>query len=89
MLKAVSSQKWRNKTCCSFLSPLRSKCETSILGDYYAFLFPTFGVRFVANPATTIQLTRSLREPGGPCTMSMEVSESRMERVKFNSFIST
>ena len=27
-------------------------------------------------------LTRSLREPGGPCTKSMEVSESRMERVK-------
>ena len=26
-------------------------------------------------------LTRSLREPGGPCTMSMEVSESHMERV--------
>ena len=26
-------------------------------------------------------LTRSLREPGGPCTKSMEVSESRMERV--------
>ena len=29
-------------------------------------------------------LTRSLREPGGPCTKSMEVSESRMERVKQN-----
>ena len=29
-----------------------------------------------------IRLTRSLREPGGPCTKSMEVSESRMERVK-------
>ena len=28
------------------------------------------------------QLTRSLREPGGPCTKSMEISESRMERVK-------
>ena len=27
-------------------------------------------------------LTRSLREPGGPCTKYMEVSESRMERVK-------
>ena len=27
-------------------------------------------------------LTRSLREPGGPCTKSMEVSKSRMERVK-------
>ena len=26
-------------------------------------------------------LPRSLQEPGGPCTMSMEVSESRMERV--------
>ena len=26
-------------------------------------------------------LTRSLRAPGGPCTKSMEVSESRMERV--------
>ena len=25
-------------------------------------------------------LTRSLREPGGPCTKSMEVSESRMEQ---------
>ena len=27
-------------------------------------------------------LTHSLREPGGRCTKSMEVSESRMERVK-------
>ena len=27
-------------------------------------------------------LTRSLREPGGPCTKCMEVSESRMEPVK-------
>ena len=27
-------------------------------------------------------LTRSLREPGGPCTKSMEVLESRMEWVK-------
>ena len=26
-------------------------------------------------------LTRSLREPGGPCTKSMEASESCMERV--------
>ena len=26
-------------------------------------------------------LTRSLRAPGGPCTKSMEVLESRMERV--------
>ena len=26
-----------------------------------------------------MNLTRSLREPGGPCTKSMEVSESRME----------
>ena len=31
---------------------------------------------------------RSLREPGGPCTKSMEVSESRMERVKCVSYIS-
>ena len=30
----------------------------------------------------TLVLTRSLRAPGGPCTESMEVSESRMERVK-------
>ena len=29
-----------------------------------------------------MNLTRSLREPGGPCTKSMEVSESRMEWVK-------
>ena len=29
-----------------------------------------------------MQLTRSLREPSGPCTKSMEVFESRMERVK-------
>ena len=28
-----------------------------------------------------IYLTRPLREPGGPCTESMEVLESRMERV--------
>ena len=28
-----------------------------------------------------LPLTRSLRAPGGPCTKSMEVSESRMERV--------
>ena len=33
-------------------------------------------------------LTRSLREPGGPCTKSMEVSESRMERVKKHFFFS-
>ena len=32
-------------------------------------------------------LTRSLREPGGPCTKSMEVSESCMERVKMQSRI--
>ena len=30
----------------------------------------------------TCKLTRSLREPAGHCTKSMEVSESRMERVK-------
>ena len=29
-----------------------------------------------------MMLTRSLREPGGPYAKSMEVSESRMERVK-------
>ena len=29
----------------------------------------------------TLRLTRSLQEPGGPCTKSMEFSESRMERV--------
>ena len=29
-----------------------------------------------------VLLTRSLREPGGPCTKSMEVEESRIERVK-------
>ena len=29
-------------------------------------------------------LTRYLREPGGPCTKSMEVSEYRMEWVKKN-----
>ena len=28
-------------------------------------------------------LTRSLREPGGPCAKSKEVSESCMERVKW------
>ena len=28
-----------------------------------------------------LPLTHSLREPGGPCAKSMEVSESRMERV--------
>ena len=33
---------------------------------------------------TNLNLTRSLREPGGPCTKSMEVPESRMERVKTN-----
>ena len=32
-------------------------------------------------------LTRSLREPSGPCTKSMEVSESRMERVKKEKFV--
>ena len=31
-------------------------------------------------------LTRSLREPGGPCTKPMEVSESRMERVNSTVF---
>ena len=34
-------------------------------------------------PWKNAPLTRSLREPGGPCTKSMEVSESRMERVKW------
>ena len=34
-------------------------------------------------------LTRSLREPGGPCTMSMEVSESRIERVNYSDVGST
>ena len=29
-------------------------------------------------------VNRSLREPDGPCTKSMEVSESRMERVNIN-----
>ena len=31
--------------------------------------------------STFNHLTRSLREPGGPCTKSMKVSESRMEWV--------
>ena len=34
-----------------------------------------------------MSLTRSLREPGGPCTKPMEVSESRMERVKRTEYI--
>ena len=38
-------------------------------------------------------LTRSLWEPGGPCTKSMEVSESRMERVNssflFKTYLAT
>ena len=34
----------------------------------------------------TLLLTRSLREPGEPCTKSMEVWESRMERVNNNPF---
>ena len=33
-------------------------------------------------------LTRSLREPGGPCTKSMKLSESRMERVKSHKYAS-
>ena len=33
-------------------------------------------------PIVMALLTRSLREPGGPCTKSMEVSEYRIERVK-------
>ena len=32
-------------------------------------------------------LTRSLREPGGPCTKSMEVSESCMERVNTKQYL--
>ena len=51
------------------------------------------GIRWSAPPLTDSQLslhvwniiyelTRSLRETGGPCTKAMEVSESRMERVK-------
>ena len=36
-----------------------------------------------------ILLTRSLREPGGPCAKSMEVSESRMERVKYYRYIAS
>ena len=43
----------------------------------------TKGTHEAAHQAAGLtQLTRSLREPGGPCTKSMEVSESRMERVK-------
>ena len=41
---------------------------TISLTDFYAYFTKQF-------------LTRSLREPGGPCTKFMEVSESRMERV--------
>ena len=35
----------------------------------------------------TQNLTRSLQEPGGPCTKSMEVSESCMEWVKWQPWI--
>ena len=34
-----------------------------------------------AHDERLLVLTRSLWEPGGPCTKSMAVSESRMERV--------
>ena len=37
--------------------------------------------RFSPNWSSEFDLTRSLREPGGPCTKSMEVSESCMQRV--------
>ena len=40
------------------------------------------------SPHVSFHLTCSLREPGGPCTKSMEVSESRMERVKIFFFFS-
>ena len=40
------------------------------------------GVKRKENLSLFHLLTRSLREPGGPCTNSMEVSESRMKRVK-------
>ena len=45
-----------------------------------------FGLKFVCftlflySPYKN-KLIRSLQEPGGPCTKSMEISESRMERV--------
>ena len=38
-------------------------------------------------PSCSNILTRSLREPGGPCTKSVEVSESRMERVNIKLLI--
>ena len=55
---------------------------------------PIDGIRnsnrlFLTSLRVRVKLTRSLRKPGGPCTKSMEVSESRMERVKKKlSFIS-
>ena len=43
---------------------------------------PGYGHWVISSSELELVLTRSLREPGGPCTKSMEVSESRMERVK-------
>ena len=38
---------------------------------------------FVSPICLQYHFNRSLREPAGPCTKSMEVSESRMERVNW------
>ena len=45
-------------------------------------ILPVKGCFSPCTPWQCNPLTHSLREPGGPCTKSMEVSESHMERVK-------
>ena len=57
-----------------FLKPGMAGKQTSYFYMLSSFLFMLL--------AELLNLTRSLREPGGPCTKSMEVLESRMERVK-------
>ena len=57
-----------------FLKPGMAGKQTSYFYMLSSFLFMLL--------AELLNLTRSLREPGGPCTKSMEVLESRMEQVK-------
>ena len=48
----------------------------------YLFAAGNHRLVFLNVKVTAYILTRSLREPGVPCTKSMEFSESSMERVK-------
>ena len=59
------------------------KCDIIIITIIIPHLFANLKGKYEKNFQNV--LTHSLREPGGPCTKSMEVSESRMERVNMMS----